>query len=51
MQESVKQNFARNLEKFQQMKLDYEHVIAPALIHQINSINNSYVNNIKEKIS
>lgn len=33
------------------MKLDYEHIIAPALINQINSINNSYVNNIKEQIS
>lgn len=33
------------------MKLDYEHIIAPALINQINSINNSYVNNIKDQIS
>lgn len=33
------------------MKNDYEHIIAPALIDQINSLNNSYINSIKEKIA
>lgn len=47
MQDSVKHNFQSNLEKFQQMKNDYENVIAPALIDQINSFNNSYINDIR----
>lgn len=51
VQESVKHNLMGNFEKFQQMKKDYEEIIAPALIDQINSINNSYINNIREKIS
>lgn len=33
------------------MKKDYEQNIAPALINQFRSINNSYINNIKNQIS
>ncbi len=51
MQESMRQNLMANFDKFQQMKQDYENIIAPALISQINAINNSYVNNIKEQFT
>lgn len=33
------------------MKNDYENIIAPALINQINSLNNSYINDIKRQIT
>jgi hypothetical protein len=33
------------------MKNDYENIIAPSLINQINALNNSYINNIREQIS
>jgi hypothetical protein len=41
----------KNLDKFQRMKEDYEQVIAPALIDQLNSFNNSYINSIREQIA
>lgn len=33
------------------MKNDYENIIAPALINQINLLNNSYVNEIKAQMA
>ncbi len=51
IQESVRQNVMKNLDKFQRMKEDYEQVIAPALIDQLNSFNNSYINSIREQIA
>jgi adiponectin receptor len=33
------------------MKNDYEQIIAPTLFNQISSLNNSYINNIREQIA
>lgn len=32
------------------MKHDYENIIAPALIDQLNSLNNTYMNSIRQKM-
>lgn len=50
MQDSVRDNTKENMEKFQKIKNDYEQIIAPALINQLNAFNNSYIETIKSQI-
>ena len=50
LQDSVRDNTKENMEKFQKIKNDYEQIIAPALINQLNAFNNSYIETIKSQI-